>query len=172
MKHSVKVDDIIGFGNEFESESDRGAAIIGAVLLHQRLGQRMRAFFIDDSTKVDDLLEGPLATLGSIASRIRASHCMGLVSEDEYHDLEVIRKIRNMFAHELHALSFSDKKVEDKCAELRLPKRLPRHLDWPPGARNSFMVAVSILWLELGIRALEHQHRVVPSGFGPVETVD
>lgn len=167
----VKVEDITGFFEEFNRESDRGAAIIGAAMLDERLRQLMGAFLVDDSTKVDQLLEGPLAPLGSFASRIGTSYCLGLISKDEYHDLQIVREIRNVFAHELHGLSFSDARVKDKCTQLHLPKELPPLPGGPPGARNPFMGAVALLWLRLGVRTLRQQHQVVPGGFPVVETV-
>jgi len=161
----VKLDDIGGFIKEFAGETDRAAAVLGAAYLSECLKELIARFLIYDSTEVDKLLEGPLRYFGA---RISASYCMGLISEDEYHDLQIIREIRNKFAHKLHGLSFSNEWVKDKCAELQLPKKAPR---WPrhAPARDSFVVSVATLSFELGARTARQRHRVVPSPF-KVET--
>ncbi len=166
----VKLDDIKGFLEEFQGETDRAAVVLGAAYVDECLKQLMTGFLIDDSTKVANLLEGALE---SFASRISASYCMGLISEDEYHDLQSIREIRNGFAHDLHGLSFSTPWIKNKCAELQLPREAPL---WPgsqPGARNQFTVTIALLALQLRLRTLqqEGQRCVVPSGFKVVEKV-
>jgi DNA-binding MltR family transcriptional regulator len=45
--------------------------------------------------------------LGTFAARIAAAYSMGLISDLEYKDCELIRKIRNEFAHKVH-MSFKD----------------------------------------------------------------
>lgn len=43
---------------------------------------------------------------------------LGLISEDECHDLTLIRKIRNEFAHNMQA-SFDDQAIKSRCKALR-----------------------------------------------------
>ncbi len=157
----VKRDDIGGFIKEFANETPRAAAILGATFLQQCLGELIGRFLIYDPTEVDKLLEGPLQ---HFAPRIRASYCMGLISEDEYHDLQIIRDIRNGFAHDLHGLSFSTAWVKDKCAKLQLPKKEPQ---WPADAdaQDAFRISVAILSFQLGARTGRQERRVVPSPF-------
>lgn len=154
-ENQVKLEDIKGFLEEFQGESDRAAAVLGAAYLDECLRQLIAAFLIDDSTRVDDLLERPL---GNFASRISASYCMGLISEDEYHDL--------------HGLSFSTAWVIEQCSALQLPKKVPQ---WPgpPDARNLFILTTAFLSHQLKLRTLQQtrQRRVVPSEFEVVETV-
>lgn len=168
----VKVEDIKGFLEEFQGETDRAAAVLGAAYLDECLRQLIASFLIDDSKKVDELLEGPLAPLGSFASRISVSYCMGLISEDEYHDLQIIREIRNAFAHGLHGLSFSESWVRGKCSELRLWKLASEWLRLDT-ARSQFTVTTSALLMQLKLRTLrqERDRRVTPSEFEVVETV-
>lgn len=167
----IKLDDIKGFFREFGDESDRAAAILGATYLDECLRELIANFLVDDSTEVDKLLGGPLQFFGS---RVRASYCMGLISEDEYHDLKIIRDVRNDFAHDLHGLSFSTPSVIKQCSALQLPRKAPR---WPyatAGGRDPFMVSVALLSFQLKLRILKQkrQRRVIPSGFEVVETVD
>jgi mannitol operon repressor len=44
---------------------------------------------------------------------------MGLISEAEYKECELVRKIRNEFAHKVH-MSFKDDRVRSLCASLKM----------------------------------------------------
>jgi len=169
----VKLKHINAFLEEFQEESDRAAAVLGAAYLDECLSQLIASFLVDDPTKVDRLLQGPLAPLGHFESRISASYCMGLISKNEHHDLQIIRGIRNEFAHELHGLSFSNARVRDKCSALQIPKKVMQ-LMGSRGARPAFTYATAHLSLQLQLRTLgQVQHRrVVPDEFELAEVVD
>ena len=64
------------------------------------------------------MVEGGSAPLGTLSARINAAYVLGLVSAAEYDDLCTIRRIRNEFAHKLHA-SFTDKSTVDRCSNLK-----------------------------------------------------
>jgi len=165
----IRLEDVGGFFDELHRESDRAAAVLGAAYLDECLRELITSFLIDNEKEVDQLLKRSLLTFGS---RIRASYCMGLISEDEHHDLQTIRDIRIGFAHDLHGLSFSTPWIIDLCNALQHPKDIPQ---WPgtPTARNLFMLTTDLLSLQLRLRTLQQkgQHRLVPSGFKVVETV-
>lgn len=165
----VKIDDIKGFLEEFQEETDRAAAVLGAAYLDECLKQLITGFLIDDSTKAANLLKGPLR---SFASRISASYCMGLISENEYDDLQIILEIRNRFAHRLHGLSFSDSWVRDKCSELGLWKPASQWLKLDT-ARGRFTATTSVILMQLKLRTLRHERdrRVTPGEFEVVEIV-
>jgi DNA-binding MltR family transcriptional regulator len=167
----VKVEDIKGFLEEFQGESDRAAAIVGAAYLDECLRQLIASFLIEDSTAVDRLL-GMSGPLGTFFARMEASYCTGLISKNEYHDLEIIGEIRNEFAHGLHGLSFSDAWVRDKCSKLQLWKPASQWLELDT-ARSRFTVTTSALLMQLKMRTLrqESDRRVTPSEFEVEQTV-
>lgn len=171
-KRAQKLQDLSGFGEEFRAESDRAAAILGAALLDECLRQLIASFLIDDSTKVDKLLSVD-RPLGTFSSRRLAAYCMGLIGEDEYHDLQIVGRIRNDFAHDLHGLSFSTQAVADRCGELRVPKALAP-IGGTFSARTQFTISIAFLTAELRPRTLEQvQHRrVVHSDLDPTEILD
>ena len=162
---STKLDDMQGFGEEFGNETDRAFAILGAALLDECLRELIAGFLIDDSGEVDEVL-GVERPLGSFSSRVRASYCMGLISELAYHDLKVVNKIRNRFAHDLHGLSFDSQQIADMCGALRVAKGLT---PWGglPLARCQYHVSVAFLAVGLRTSAteVEAQRRVVPKQF-------
>ena len=66
----MKAEDWRAFVREFEDESDRAAAVLGAAWLDVRLERLLGAFLVDDRNAVDPLFEvqGPI---GGFSARIR-----------------------------------------------------------------------------------------------------
>jgi DNA-binding MltR family transcriptional regulator len=149
---------------ELEKESDRGVALIGAAYLDEVLEQLLRAVLVDRKKHVDDLLgcERPLA---SFSARISMAYCLGLLDQDFYDDLQLIRKIRNDFAHRHEPASFELPTVRDRCLQLRSIKRLPPlppASGWTPSPRNRFSLAINLLSINLESIAKDASRFEVP----------
>ena len=106
------------FLKEFQSETDRGAALVGASLIDDRLESLLRSHLLD-CKESSELLEGSNAPLGTFSARIKAAYCLGLITELEFKECEIIRRVRNEFGHKLHGLTFKDQKVHDLCNNLK-----------------------------------------------------
>lgn len=108
-----------------QGETDRGCALVAAAYLDEELEKLLRAFFIDDKKIADALLNNESA-LGSFSSRIKIGLALGLLSRDIYRELELVRKIRNEFAHVSHVLMFNSSPVRDWCFNLTYLSDRPR----------------------------------------------
>src|SRR3954465_14012986 len=62
--------------------------------------------------------------LGSFGAKIIASYAFNWVGAETKHDLDIIRLLRNEFAHSRKSFGFSDPPVAAVCGQLRSP-------DWP-----------------------------------------
>ncbi|QOF76074.1 MltR family transcriptional regulator [Variovorax sp. 38R] len=112
-----------------DSADDRTCALVLAANLDNRLRELLIAHFLPvDGSKKEEIFEGngPLSTF---SSRITVANLCGLLSEAEHHDLNLIRKIRNFFAHEEENLNFASQKISSRCKSLRLGQEL--HADHP-----------------------------------------
>jgi hypothetical protein len=130
-------------------ESERGQVLISSGFLEQQLKEILQAFMIENSG-TDTLFEGANAPLGTFSSRIAACFALGLITDGEHHDLSLIRKIRNDFAHNVH-VSFATPSVASRCEAL-----LSRAKDYPGvsvGTRGYFMTAATALILGIVNRA-------------------
>lgn len=116
--HEKTSDDVIQdygeFLKEFQDETDRGCALVALALLDERLKEILYAFLADTST-AKDLIDGFNAPLGTLSSRIKACHSMGLISESEHNNLDTLRRIRNEFAHASHGVTFDHPDVAKLC---------------------------------------------------------
>jgi DNA-binding MltR family transcriptional regulator len=118
-------------------ESDQGCAVIGAQIVSNRLESLLRAFLRDDSDcnrfALDSLFVGygPLTTF---TAKIHMVYAIQLIPKIIRGRLDMIRKIRNHFAHSQVRTSFSD----TACAETLL--LLANGKTDPPKAREDLNV--------------------------------
>jgi DNA-binding MltR family transcriptional regulator len=148
------------FLREFENETDRGAALVGAAVIDHRLIDTLRAFMVSNKA-AGRLLDGGKAPLGTFSARIDATYALGLINTHEEHELHLIRKIRNEFAHRKHGTTFADPKISSLCDRLKSDLAAPRESYEP---RHLFINAVILTSLALTYRA-EHvasERRVAP----------
>lgn len=105
----------------YQKESDRSAAILASSFLEEVLGETIRSFLVEDKS-VDDLFKGysPLSTL---SSKIDFAYALGLITKEMKQDLDIVRKIRNHFAHNWKDASFNTSPVSDFCRNLRIANR-------------------------------------------------
>ncbi|MBN1401418.1 MAG: hypothetical protein JXA74_11315, partial [Anaerolineae bacterium] len=75
---------------EFQIESDRAAALVAAALMDANLESLLRSYLVADQSEVEIILGTNLQSLGG---RVRAAYCLGLISEDEMHDLRLLKEI-------------------------------------------------------------------------------
>ena len=106
------------FLDELNRETERGAALITAAMIDGLLGDCIRSFLIDHSD-IRPLLDGFNAPLGTLSARVLAGFALGLLSESEYRECQVLRKVRNAFAHDVH-VSFGDQNIKDLCSNLTM----------------------------------------------------
>lgn len=110
-------EDLAAFVKELQSESDRGLALVGAALIDEKLKETLRTFFVEGKA-AGKLLDQGNAPLGSMSTRTDACHALGLIDDYEQSEIDLIRKVRNEFAHAIHGLSFKDNRVAGLCSSL------------------------------------------------------
>jgi mannitol operon repressor len=142
--------DLAHFFSELQRETDRGLPLVAAALLDEKLLEALQSFLCIGKS-AERLLIEPNAPLGTLSSRIEACFSLGLIDEFEYQEISLIRKIRNVFAHSKHGLSFSNEKIMGLCASLK--SDLPQDANYPvTEARFRFINATVCLVLRLYYR--------------------
>lgn len=126
LENEIQQVDAIQWRNELKRElanqSDRAVAIVCASILDTQLSDMLKNFMIDDKNIKKDLLEGN-SPLSTFSAKIKTAYYLGLISEDEYKNLDTLRKIRNDFAHQLINISFdNNQSIKARCNNLYIPK--------------------------------------------------
>jgi len=130
----------------FHTESDRAAAILVGSYLEILLGKLLRTKFIQNPV-VEDLFKGTGA-LATFSSRIVLCYALGYIEDNTYRDLNLVRRIRNHFAHNIENASFDDPEVRSRCAKFSLVKHTLKSGQeeyLPQDARSKFIVSVGIM---------------------------
>ena len=97
-------------------KSDRAVAIVSAALLDSRLEELLRAFLVENADSDDELLdsESGNAPLGTFGARITMAYAIGLIQRPDRNALRIIKKVRNLFAHQL-GLTFASPEIASRC---------------------------------------------------------
>jgi DNA-binding MltR family transcriptional regulator len=111
---------IIGDSTYSEQLQDRTIALVAAAHIERRLRKAITTHFkVDtDDPEFNSVFENEHAPLGDISSKTRVALALGIVSRQDYNDLDTIRRIRNAFAHTESHLGFTTGPVSDLCDEL------------------------------------------------------
>jgi DNA-binding MltR family transcriptional regulator len=99
------------------SETDRGCALMAVAYLDQELRRLLTSFLVKDDETVKRLFEG-YGPLSSLSSRIDLAYCLGLLSKPATRDLNLVRKIRNSYAHLSKKIDFDTIQIKNQCNEL------------------------------------------------------
>lgn len=118
MSPPVEQSQIAEFFTTLKSETDRAAAVLAAAFVDEFLLR-----YLKTRLQVPDFdsLYGSNGAVGSFSRRIAIAQALGWLHEDTAHDLNVLRKIRNKFAHEFdHTLSFATQSIRAQTGNLRV----------------------------------------------------
>lgn len=98
-------------------ETERGRALVSASLIEEMLEEVLRRFLLANSA-ASKLFDEPNAPLSTLSAKAAASRALGLITAEEFADIELVRKIRNDFAHNVMC-SFDDEKIRNRAMALK-----------------------------------------------------
>jgi DNA-binding MltR family transcriptional regulator len=124
-----------------EKKDERAISIIGGTFSEMALEHVLRSFFPEDDKEVDKLFEFN-QPLGNFSSKITMAYCLGLIDKLIKRDLDLVRKIRNKFAHDLYT-SFQDQQIKSWCNELKFHE-ISMMMKAPPEANELEIFQVGV----------------------------
>lgn len=108
------VDEVFGELNDLTAlladMDERGLVLSLAAFAEDALGDLIAAFLIPGD-QADSLLRGFNAPLGTFSARIKTAFALGLINQNQHDDLDRLRKIRNIFAHDWRPKTLNDQVV-------------------------------------------------------------
>lgn len=130
------VEEFKNFRAHLAGESPRGTVVAALDYLDELLEAILRTVLVDcESTK--ELLDKPLAPIGSFVARLHLARALGLLSDEVVFDLKTMAKIRNTFAHDYRA-NFCADSVVDRIKSLHFKKNSQEHQKKNPYERFEF----------------------------------
>lgn len=146
------------FMSSLHGAADRSVAIRCATRLDKKLGALLRNAMVSEKL-ASRMLEGAHAPLGTFSARILAAASFGLITDWARKHLDLIRRVRNEFAHDDSRLLFDDPPVKEMCLSIHSLLDMAFEYDGkkPPSRepRQLFTMLVLELFLELD-RQVKH----------------
>jgi len=107
-----------------DTETDRGAALIGGELVNAALFTAIscRLAMPENSSQEAAWFSDITAPLASFSSRIQMGRALGIYGPYTQKRLTAVRMIRNAFAHSLRPIDFGHELVIKECSHLALSK--------------------------------------------------
>jgi DNA-binding MltR family transcriptional regulator len=99
-------------------ETDRGLVSLACSFIDELLQQTLLAFFVECPLSAS-LVEDNNGPLGDLAKRCATAFALGLISEQERKECDVLSKIRSRFEHRV-SVSFNNPDIQDLCQNLTL----------------------------------------------------
>jgi hypothetical protein len=160
----LKISMVRSLVQAMENSTGRGNALLACAWLDDALELYLRSRCVNDRN-VESLYEsgGPL---DAFMPRIKVAYAFGLITEDVFRELSVIRRIRNDFAHLRDPLTFEDSRISAGCRKLQIPALVERAAghDFETD-QDRYMMACFLLATRF-FSAAERPHR--PSQLQPI----
>jgi hypothetical protein len=99
------------------NESERAAVVLGTARVDASLESCLKAVLRRHPGGSDDLFE-PERPCGTFGAKIALAYRLGLIDSDFEHALQMLRRIRNDFAHAVTRVSLSDGASRGRLLEL------------------------------------------------------
>jgi hypothetical protein len=129
-RREPKPEDLVRSYREIRRQKNgRGAALLACALLDRCLSLAIYSA-LPNKSQAENLLEDH-GLLGTFSAKISLGHALGLFGNQTRRNLDIIREMRNLFAHDTTQLSFSTPEITQACRELVLPTphpMLPKNL--------------------------------------------
>jgi len=124
-KTSLSFDEFIEYQKQVGSEhNDRGACLLMAANVEIALDAAIFHILKWDSSTREQLVspEGPL---GTFSQKIHLGRALGIYGEQTYYNLDMVRHIRNVFAHAHRPITFETKEVKEAVFSMKPVTALP-----------------------------------------------
>lgn len=137
--------------------ADRHAAIACAAAVEHGLKSAIGLYLADDADRKSlfEDFEGPL---GSFSSRTKIARALGVIDDAKVSDIDIIRRVRNTFAHSVLPISFGQQDLSQLVDEIYILSEPTWDLfhDQYKKARERYILSCAIHFIEL------RSHKVRP----------
>ncbi len=111
----------------WDDSNDMAAALMFGSLLESTLQQLILTKLTASAREREDKLFGARAPLREFSAKIEIGYALGLYGPLTYSDLDVVRDVRNAFAHTRQPIDFNTLEVANVCRRIKFPKRAQEH---------------------------------------------
>lgn len=122
---------------EMDGSDDRTAAIVAAGIVDEKLAHALMSRMVElGEDEQHGLFRNVNALLNDLGAKVQLGFALNLFGAEVRDDLNVVRKVRNLFAHEIEVRTFDDPEVAKLCAKLVGPRHLAHAKGQPEAMGN------------------------------------
>jgi len=105
---------------EIAKKNDTGLVLSATNMLDEFIGMAiiLRFHVVLTKSNYERVFEGN-GPLGTFSAKIALGTALGILVGDMSHDLTILRKLRNDFAHAVHPPALSDHELSERCKSLK-----------------------------------------------------
>jgi len=157
MRKRYEPKDLDKVFDELENANPRAIITVGGSLLEYAVEKCVESRFREPQTKEESsLLFSESGLLGTFSEKILIAYFLKLIGPQTKRDLDLIRLIRNVVAHDMNPVSFDEtSEIANRCRELELAKSSIPGMKTPADLKGKFLVTVHFFTGALLLRASE-----------------
>lgn len=165
--HDPYVDELNSLLESLHEHDDRSLVLTMAAFAEDTL-ELLLLNYLRESKQAKELVNGFNAPLGTLSARIKAAFVLGLIRKDGYQTLEIMRKIRNKFAHNWNGVSLDRDDIANLINQLSLSRceeygvAEPEARDASSRARLTEKISDVLINLRMLAKALNKTGRKAP----------
>lgn len=99
--------------SRLQTRTHAAFALVGAAIVEETLAGALLSRMRPLSEKMKEKLFDGYGPLSTFASRIDVSYALQIITKEMHHDLRIILKIRNAFAHSVSVLDFNSPEIRE-----------------------------------------------------------
>ena len=123
--------------NSLEKESDRAKLVLVVSWIDHFLNVKLQNEFSKGNKKARKDLFSSNGPFAAFSSKLNLAFCAGWIDSDVYHDIQIIKKLRNDCAHSIDSISLNEEKIRKEIEKFKVPRR--KFFDW--GEPNIWVVS-------------------------------
>ena len=121
-RRPIRARDLLQFVFTVKDLPDQAVALVATAWVERNLERVIRSRMVRlTKTRYRELFVA-LGPLASLSAKTKLAYAMRIVGRTGVTDLDLIREIRNQFAHSFHPLTFRTREIAKACRRLRTPE--------------------------------------------------
>lgn len=118
--HDGRFNELNTLTSKLSSLDERGLVLSLASFAEDALSGLLQSFMLKNKS-AEKLLSGFNAPFGTLSTKLSACHALGLIDDTQLADFEILRQLRNKFAHSWRDVSLTEKEMKDRIFQLSFP---------------------------------------------------
>jgi len=111
------ISDMESIADGLTEESDRGCVLVTISIIEKQLEDILRKRILGSNKQLKELFTG-FGPMSSFSAKIKLAYSFGIITSEASAELDRLKRIRNLFAHDPNLITFESKNIISMCESL------------------------------------------------------